>query len=78
MTACPDLNPRLVEALYAEALGLADDVRDRFDRLRVEQAEQAGNAVPGKRDIAAELVRVQASCEALRTTTRVMHCLAWL
>ncbi|WP_226016270.1 DUF1465 family protein [Novosphingobium sp. FKTRR1] len=78
VSALPDLNPRLVEALYAEALTLADEVRDSFDRLRAEHAERAALAMADLRDTAAELVRVQASCEALRTTTRIMHCLAWL
>lgn len=90
MANLPDLNPRIVEALYAEALALADDVRERFDRLRRAQSEPLGEPAGGPsggpaaidsrrhRDPEAELARVQASCEALRTTTRVMHCLAWL
>ncbi|MCW1382294.1 DUF1465 family protein [Novosphingobium sp. KCTC 2891] len=68
MDLTPTLNPRIVEALYAEALVLADEVRQRFERLRSDTASA------GIEDI----VRVQLSCEALRTTTRVMHCLAWL
>lgn len=74
MAIMPSLNPRIVEALYAEALVLADTVRARFERLRRETAQ--GGAVPHGND--EDLVRVQISCEALRTTTRVMHCLAWL
>lgn len=62
------LNPRIVEALYIEALVLADEVRAQFDRAR------HGNAQDGAEDI----VRVALSCEALRATTRVLHCLAWL
>ena len=72
MALMPSLNPRIVEALYAEALGLADAVRARFERLR--QSTAAQNSIEDKED----LHRVQISCEALRTTTRVMHCLAWL
>ena len=34
MALLPSLNPRIVEALYAEALGLAETVRLRFERLR--------------------------------------------
>lgn len=72
MALLPSLNPRIVEALYAEALNLADMVRTRFERLRHEAAQ--GSGVEDGED----LHRVQISCEALRTTTRVMHCLAWL
>lgn len=72
MALLPSLNPRIVEALYAEALSLADMVRTRFERLRHETAQ--GAAIEDGED----LHRVQISCEALRTTTRVMHCLAWL
>lgn len=71
MAILPSLNPRIVEALYAEALGLAETVRLRFERLRHETALQADADNE-------DLQRVQISCEALRTTTRVMHCLAWL
>jgi regulator of CtrA degradation len=71
MALLPSLNPRIVEALYAEALGLAETVRLRFERLRQETARAAGTDDE-------DLRRVQVSCEALRTTTRVMHCLAWL
>ena len=72
MALMPSLNPRIVEALYAEALGLADNVRARFERLR--HSIGAQNSI----EEAEDLHRVQISCEALRTTTRVMHCLAWL
>lgn len=66
------INERIVEALYAEALVLADEVRWTFD-----MANRPGGAIPfenGNED----LVRVAFSCEALRTTTRMMHALAWL
>ena len=71
MALTPSLNPRIVEALYAEALGLAETVRVRFERLRHDTARATGTDDE-------DLRRVQVSCEALRTTTRVMHCLAWL
>ncbi len=67
MPLMPSIHPRIVEALYSEALVLADVLRERFERLR--------NDASATED---ELLRVQFSCEALRTTTRVMHCLAWL
>lgn len=62
------LNPRIIEGLYCEALVLADEVRSAFD-------------MSGQLDRAAEdsdLARLALSCEALRTTTRMMHALAWL
>lgn len=75
MALLPSLNPRIVEALYAESLALAEAVRLRFERLRQETTRVSGNDLSGNED---DLRRVQISCEALRTTTRVMHCLAWL
>ncbi len=74
MERTPSINPRIVEALYAEALVLADEVRARFERLRAQDLAQDSDLVAPDDD----LVRVQFSCEALRTTTRIMHCLAWL
>lgn len=74
MERTPSINPRIVEALYAEALVLADEVRARFERLRARDlAHDSDPVAPGD-----DLTRVQLSCEALRTTTRIMHCLAWL
>lgn len=72
MALLPSLNPRIIEALYADALGLAEAVRARFEKLRQD--------IAGSHDETGDddLRRVQVSCEALRTTTRVMHCLAWL
>jgi len=68
MTGPANLNRHIVEALYTQALLLADEVRAAFDlsgRLdRVSENE--------------ELARVAMSCEALRTTTRMMHIIAWL
>lgn len=71
MSSLPSANPRIVEALYAEALALADRARAQFGQLRSGGAEDRLRG-------GAELAQVQASCEALRTTTRIMHCLAWL
>ncbi|MCC6940005.1 MAG: DUF1465 family protein [Novosphingobium sp.] len=80
MALMPSLNPRIVEALYTEALCLADNVRARFERQRHVLAAQAGNDAGNEagNEAGEDLHRVQISCEALRTTTRVMHCLAWL
>ena len=62
-----NINPRIIEGLYCEALVLSDDVRAVF-------------ALSGRMDAAGEEdeARVALSCEALRTTTRMMHALAWL
>jgi regulator of CtrA degradation len=63
-----DLSPTIVEALYCEALVLADEVRAAFD-LR------SRSSAPSEDE---DLARVALSCEALRTTTRMMHAMAWL
>jgi regulator of CtrA degradation len=68
MQQSQNLNARIVESLYCEALILADEVRSAFAVAdRDEQAVSVGN-----------LVVAALSCEALRTTTRMMHALAWL
>lgn len=59
-----DINPRIVDALYCEALVLADELRARFGRGQRSDDDEAG--------------RVAMACEGLRATTRTMHCLAWL
>lgn len=76
MALMPNLNSRIIEALYAEALVLAEEVRAVFDRLR--QGHDKRALVGANDDPEADLAHVQISCEALRTTTRIMHCLAWL
>ena len=63
-----DLSPTIVEALYGEALELADEVRAAFDL--------SGRLTAANED--EDLARVALSCEALRTTTRMMHAIAWL
>lgn len=63
-----DISPAIVEALYSDALALADEARAAFD-------------MSGRLDIigaSEEMSRIALSCEALRTTTRMMHALAWL
>jgi regulator of CtrA degradation len=62
-----DINEEIIEDLYSEALVLADDARAAFD-LRVQDA----------RSHMGDLTRVALSIEGLRTTTRLMHVLAWL
>lgn len=62
------INARIVDALYSEALVLSDDVRMAFDMSKRKGMETDNE----------DLARVAFSCEALRTTTRMMHALAWL
>jgi regulator of CtrA degradation len=68
MTQPATINPRIIEGLYSEALVLADEVRTAF-------------RLSGRLDKVAredDLGRIALSCEALRTTTRMMHAIAWL
>lgn len=68
MGEAADLNRPIIESLYVEALVLADEARAAFDlsgRLEVTSLD-------------ADLARIALSCEALRTTTRMMHAVAWL
>ena len=68
MTKPSDLSPTIIETLYCEALVLADEARAAFD-------------LSGRLDTASldeDLARIALSCEALRTTTRMMHAIAWL
>jgi len=65
MTVPTNINKPIIEALYCEALVLADEVRAAFD------------LAPPKCG-AEDMVRIALSVEGLRTTTRMMHVLAWL
>ncbi len=68
MTRTANINPRIIEGLYCEALVLSDEVRAAFDlSARLDSATADEDAA-----------RVALSCEALRTTTRMMHAIAWL
>lgn len=62
------INPRIIEGLYCEALVLSDEVRDTFDISRRDASVLVDD----------DMARIALSCEALRTTTRMMHALAWL
>ena len=61
------MTPKLVDALYVEAMVLADEARSYFD-------------TGGRDDRLAldPLDRVGFSCESLKVTTRLMHVIAWL
>ncbi len=60
-----ELTPKLLDALYTEAMVLADEARSYFDRDPV----NAGLPIA---------VSVAFSCESLKVTTRLMHSIAWL
>jgi regulator of CtrA degradation len=61
------ITPRLVDALYTEAMLLADEARAYFD-----------DAGKGERLLLEPFVRVGFACESLKVTTRIMHIIAWL
>ena len=68
MAITTDLNRHVIDSLYSEALLLSDEVRAAFDLSgRLDSASQDE-----------DLARIALSCEALRTTTRMMHVIAWL
>jgi regulator of CtrA degradation len=68
MSQPADLNPTIIESLYCDALLLADEARTAFDlsgRLEAASLDE-------------DLARIALSCEALRTTTLMMHAITWL
>ena len=62
------ISPHVIEGLYCEALELSDEVRGAFTL--------SGTLERGFPDD--DLARVALSSEGLRTTTRMMHAIAWL
>jgi regulator of CtrA degradation len=68
MNAPVMISARIVETLYSEALVLSDQVRAAFSL--------SGRIAPGETE--EDLARVAHSSEGLRTTTRMMHAVAWL
>lgn len=58
---------KVIDALYVEAMVLADDARAYFDMFSREE-----------RDALGPVLRVAFSCESLKVTTRLMHVIAWL
>ena len=61
------ITSRLVDALYTEAMLLADEARAYFDDIG-----------KGERLMLEPFARVGFACESLKVTTRVMHIVAWL
>ncbi len=68
MTTPASITPSIIETLYEDALLLADEARASFD---LDDSYGSGGEE-------ASVARVAMSCEALRTTTRMMHAIAWL
>ncbi len=67
MARTTNLSRPIIEALYTEALVLADDVRAVF-AMGAREPEIGEDAT----------TRLALSTEGLKTTTRMMHVLAWL
>ncbi|WP_294390868.1 DUF1465 family protein [uncultured Sphingomonas sp.] len=67
VSAGPTFSDRVAEALYGEALALADQTHGYYDAAGREEREGLAPAQ-----------RVQFACEALKATTRLMHVIAWL
>lgn len=61
------ITPRLIDALYTEAMLLADEARAYFDEAGREE-----------RQLLEPFARVGFACESLKVTTRIMHIVAWL
>jgi regulator of CtrA degradation len=61
------IHRKLIDALYVEAMLLADEARGYFDQIGRDE-----------RDALGALNRVAFSCESLKVTTRLMHIIAWL
>ncbi len=76
MNRTTSLSRPIIEALYTEALVLADEVRGVFAH-----GAAVSNAVLSDRGIVRHedaMTRLALSTEGLKTTTRMMHILAWL
>jgi regulator of CtrA degradation len=61
------LRGRLIDALYTEAMVLADEARAYFEHHSKADRERLDS-----------FARVIFSCESLKVTTRLMHVLSWL
>ena len=68
MSLPANITAAIVDALYEDALALSEEARAVFDERY--QAPALFQPEPE--------MRIAMSCEALRTTTRLMHALAWL
>jgi regulator of CtrA degradation len=66
-TPAPAVTAKVINALYIEAMVLADEARAYFD---LHSRDSRNQMTP--------LQRVGFSCESLKVTTRLMHVVAWL
>lgn len=78
MTKPASISPAIVETLYEEALFLADEARAAFALAQDPDGLAPGLYPSGSSPSGQEPARIALSCEALRTTTRMMHAIAWL
>lgn len=62
------ITPTIVDTLYEDALILTEEARMVFEMAEASTPTDARQSAS----------RVALSCEALRTTTRMMHAMAWL
>ena len=67
----------VVENLYVEAMLLADEAQALFCAVRDGDAQSSCDPGDGSEEAAA-LWRIGVACESLKTTTRLMHVIAWL
>lgn len=70
------INARIIDALYREALLLSDEVRHAFAPAARLERRNSGTLAAIRAD--EDRARVALSSEGLRTTTRMMHGMAWL
>jgi len=64
-----DITPALVDALYIEAMLLAEEAREHFGNANMDAIAET---------FLAPIRKVELSCESLKVTTRLMHAIAWL
>ena len=67
VNSAPAVTAKVINALYIEAMVLADEARAYFD---LHSRDSRNQMTP--------LQRVGFSCESLKVTTRLMHIVAWL
>ncbi|WP_137680980.1 DUF1465 family protein [Aurantiacibacter suaedae] len=71
------VSPAILDALYEEALCLTEAARAEFTSARAAQPSLRADSLGDAAD-SGTTARLTLSCEALRTTTRLMHAMAWL
>lgn len=69
ISSARDITPDLIDALYIEAMLLAEEAREHFSNSNIDALAQT---------FLAPVRKVELSCESLKVTTRLMHAIAWL